>query len=142
MSAIAAGLRCEPRDAHLKNFGVIHEDVTGPARLAPIYDLVSTLPYAPKDGMALTLNGSTNWPVRKALTRLGQTRCDLSLQVINHIIEQAADVLAKLAPDVTRYFNENSAHRAIGDKLRMAWQTGVRDSQGLPSATLATQNRA
>jgi serine/threonine-protein kinase HipA len=93
-------LNCALRNggAHLKNFGVIYEDVTGPARLAPVYDLVSTVPYLPKDGMALTLNGSTDWPDRKALVRLGQTRCDLSLPAINKIIEQAADVLAKLAP--------------------------------------------
>jgi serine/threonine-protein kinase HipA len=49
----------------LKNFGVIYEDVTGPARLAPVYDLVSTPPYLPKDGMALTLNSSTDWQSAK-----------------------------------------------------------------------------
>src|ERR1041384_5206551 len=43
-------LNCAVRngDAHLKNFGVIYEDVTGAARLAPVYDLVSTVPYLPK----------------------------------------------------------------------------------------------
>src|SRR5215467_4226927 len=75
-------------------------------------------------------NGSTDWPDRKALVRLGQTRCDLSLQAINKIIEQAADVLAKLAPEITRYFSENSAHREIGDRLLAAWQTGIRESLG------------
>ena len=131
-------LNCALRngDAHLKNFGVIYEDVTGPARLAPVYDLVSTVPYLPKDGMALTLNGSTKWPDRNALVRLGQTRCDLSLQAINKIIEQAADVLAKLAPEITRYFSENSAHREIGDKLLAAWQMGIRESLGFSSVVL------
>ena len=131
-------LNCALRngDAHLKNIGVIYEDVTGPARLAPVYDLVSTLPYLPKDGMALTLNGSTDWPERKALVRLGQTRCDLSLQVISEIIEQAADVLAKLAPEVTKYFNENSVHREIGERLLAAWQTGIRESLGFPKVAL------
>jgi serine/threonine-protein kinase HipA len=125
-------LNCALRngDAHLKNFGVIYEDVAGPARLAPVYDLVSTVPYLPKDGMALTLNGSTDWPDRKALVRLGQTRCDLALPAINAIVEQAADVLAKLAPEITRYFRENPEHREIGHKLLAAWQTGVRDSLG------------
>jgi serine/threonine-protein kinase HipA len=126
-------LNCALRngDAHLKNFGVIYEDVTGIARLAPVYDLVSTLPYIPKDGMALTLNGSTDWPDRKALTRLGQTRCDLSLQVINSTFEQAADILTALAPNVTRYFNDNTVHREIAGKLLTAWRTGIRDSLAL-----------
>jgi serine/threonine-protein kinase HipA len=125
-------LNCALRngDAHMKNFGVIYEDVTGPARLAPVYDLVSTLPYLPKDGMALTLNGSTDWPDCKSLVRLGQTRCDLSMQMINKIIEQTADVLASLAPEVTKYFDGNSSQREIADRLLAAWQTGVRESLG------------
>lgn len=43
-------------DAHLKNFGVIYDHVTGPAHLAPVYDLVSTILYLRKDAMGLTLN--------------------------------------------------------------------------------------
>jgi serine/threonine-protein kinase HipA len=132
-------LNCALRngDAHLKNFGIIYEDVTGPARLAPAYDLVSTVPYIPNDGMALTLNGSTSWPDRKALTRLGQTRCDLSLPVINATFEQAADVLTALAPDVTMYFNHAATHREIADKLFAAWQSGIRDSLGLTDRIVA-----
>jgi serine/threonine-protein kinase HipA len=88
--------------------------------------------------MALTLNGSTNWPDRKALTRLGQTRCDLSLSVINTAFEQAADVLATLAPEVRMYFNGAAMHREMADKLLAAWQTGVRDSLGLADRSVAS----
>ena len=38
----------------LKIFGIVYADVTEPATLAPVYDLVSTKPYIPKDVMALT----------------------------------------------------------------------------------------
>ncbi len=126
-------LNCALRngDAHLKNFGLIYEDVMGAARLAPVYDLASTTPYLPRDAMALTLNGSTRWPDRKALTRLGLTRCALSLAAINAVLEQTADVLTALAPSVTRYFKERAAHPEIGDRLLEAWQTGIRDSLGL-----------
>ena len=53
-------LNCALRngDAHLKNFGIVYDDVLGQARLAPVYDLVTTAVYLPKDSMALTLNGS------------------------------------------------------------------------------------
>jgi hypothetical protein len=55
-------LNCALRngDAHLKNFGIVYDDVQGEARLAPVYDLVTTSVYLPKDSLALTLNGSTN----------------------------------------------------------------------------------
>jgi serine/threonine-protein kinase HipA len=69
-------LNCALRngDAHLKNFGMVYEDVLGAARLAPVYDLVTTAVYLPNDRMALTLNGNTQWPERRALQRLGETR--------------------------------------------------------------------
>ena len=132
-------LNCSIRngDAHLKNFGVIYDDVTGAASLAPVYDLVSTVPYLPKDAMALTLNGSTNWPDLKVLTRLGQTRCDLSLAVITRIVEETADVLATIAPDVERYFKGTAKHRDVGARLLRAWDAGIRDSLGFDGRTLS-----
>ena len=48
-------------DAHLKNFGIVYDDVEGEARLAPVYDLVTTSVYLPRDSLALTLNGTTRW---------------------------------------------------------------------------------
>src|SRR5215469_332644 len=69
-------LNCALRngDAHLKNFAIVYENVLGEARLAPVYDLVTTAVYLPRDSMALTLNGSTRWPATKDLQRLGETR--------------------------------------------------------------------
>ena len=60
-------LNCALRngDAHLKNFGIVYDDVNGEARLAPAYDVVTTSVYLPSDSMALTLNGSTRWPVQR-----------------------------------------------------------------------------
>ena len=125
-------LNCAIRngDAHLKNFGIIYTDVMGPANLAPIYDLVSTQAYLPKDPMALTLGGSTNWPDRKALTLLGQTRCDLTLQTVKRVFEETADALSKIAPDVVTYFKNTATHRDIGDRLLAAWETGIQHSLG------------
>jgi serine/threonine-protein kinase HipA len=54
-------------DAHLKNFGIVYDDVQGEARLTPLYDLVTTSVYLSKDSLALTLNGSTKWPTAKEL---------------------------------------------------------------------------
>src|SRR5258708_14139480 len=51
-------LNCALRngDAHLKNFGIVYDDVLAEPRLAPVYDLVTTSVYMPTDSMALTLN--------------------------------------------------------------------------------------
>ena len=36
-------------DAHLKSFGIVYDDVQGEARIAPVYDLVTTFVCLPKD---------------------------------------------------------------------------------------------
>ena len=82
-------------DAHLKNFGLIYPSLSGPVRLAPAYDLVTTPVYIPQDSMALTLGGSTRWPGRDKLKRLGQSLCELTLSQINHIIDEVLDAVAE-----------------------------------------------
>jgi serine/threonine-protein kinase HipA len=61
-------LNCALRngDAHLKNFGIVYDDVRREARLAPVCDLVTTSVYLPK--------GTTKWANMKELQRLGETR--------------------------------------------------------------------
>jgi serine/threonine-protein kinase HipA len=44
-------------DMHLKNWSILYPDTRTPV-LAPAYDFVSTLPYIPGDGLALTFGGS------------------------------------------------------------------------------------
>src|SRR6266853_1463209 len=89
-------LNCALRngDAHLKNFGIIYDDVLGEARLAPVYDLVTTSIYLPKDSLALTLNGATQWPDSKVLRRLGETRMTGTPAKIRAILERISDALS------------------------------------------------
>lgn len=44
-------------DMHLKNWSFIYEDTRTP-KLSPAYDLLSTIPYIPNDGLALNLGDS------------------------------------------------------------------------------------
>jgi serine/threonine-protein kinase HipA len=124
-------LNCAIRngDAHLKNFGIVYEHVDGPAKLAPIYDLVTTWAYLPNDPMALTLDGSTRWPDRKSLIRLARTRADLSESKVAAHMEATADAMASVVPQVRTYFA--SQRSEIGARMLEAWEAGVRDSLGL-----------
>ena len=47
-------------DAHLKNWAVLYEDPARPT-LTPAYDLVSTIPYLPRDRLALGFGGSKDF---------------------------------------------------------------------------------
>jgi serine/threonine-protein kinase HipA len=135
-------LNCAIRngDAHLKNFGVIYQDVNGPVQLAPVYDLVTTVADLPVDRMALTLGGSTDWPDRKKLTELGQIRADLGLKRIEEILEQAADAVAQTAPELRSYFN--AREHSVGVRIEAAWRAGLKESLGFPERELTPKNKS
>jgi len=66
---VAYACAIENGDAHLKNFSVLYAQPEGQITLAPAYDLISTSLYMPHDKLALTLNGSKNYPDRAGLIR-------------------------------------------------------------------------
>ncbi len=52
-------------DMHLKNWSLIYPGDGGTPALAPVYDLLSTVPYIPADSLALSLGGEKSF---KAIT--------------------------------------------------------------------------
>lgn len=84
-------------DAHMKNFGVLYAEVTGPVAMAPAYDIVCTRLYLPDDNLALELMGNRSFfAARQGLLDFGQ-RCDLSpAQVKARLLELAGITLKTL----------------------------------------------
>jgi serine/threonine-protein kinase HipA len=123
-------LNCALRngDAHLKNFGIVYDDVEGEARLAPVYDLVTTSVYLPKDSMALTLNGSTRWPSGKDLQRLGETRIGASPARVKEILERIADAMAGAAKTMRKYIKGHPEFAEIGLRMLAQWEIGIASS--------------
>lgn len=111
-------------DAHLKNFGVVYKDAESPVRLAPVYDLITTRAYIKNDAMALTLDGSTAWPDRKKLDRLGVTRANLRPGRVAEIVEQTCDTLSDVSRRAKAYFEE-SRFPQVGERMLREWQDGV-----------------
>ena len=120
-------LNCALRngDAHLKNFGIVYDHVLGQARLAPVYDLVTTAAYLPKDSMALTLNGSTRWPGSKELRRLGETRMGGTPSRIKQILERIGDAVSHTTAEVRAYAKHNSDFAEVGRRMLKEWAKGA-----------------
>jgi serine/threonine-protein kinase HipA len=123
-------LNCALRngDAHLKNFAVVYDDVLGEARLAPVFDLVTTAIYLPKDCMALTLNGTTQWPDAKVLRRIGETRMHGAPARVRQILQRISDALSDTASGLRTYMNEHPDFREVGEGIIAAWQKGQEHS--------------
>ena len=115
-------------DAHLKNFGIVYDDVEGEARLAPAYDLVTTSVYLPKDSMALTLNGTTNWPSARELQRLGETRLGSTPARVREILDRVADAIATTWGEIKTYMKNHPEFDDIGKRMIQQWEQGVATS--------------
>jgi serine/threonine-protein kinase HipA len=125
-------LNCALRngDAHLKNFGIVYDDVLGEARLAPVYDLVTTTVYLPNDRIALTLNGAARWPSAKELRRLGETRMSGTPAQIRQILERISDALAQTAEELRSYAAGHTKAAEIAQRMLKEWETGRQHSLG------------
>ncbi len=123
-------LNCALRngDAHLKNFGIVYDDVLGEARLAPVYDLVTTSLYIAKDSLALTFNGSTTWPTTKELKRFGETRAGGSPAKIRQILERLDEALLETAKEVHAYVKEHPEFAELGQRMVREWESGAATS--------------
>ena len=122
---IAVNCALRNGDAHLKNFGVVYDDVQGEARLAPVYDLVTTSVYLAKDSMALTLNGTTKWASAKELQRLGETRMGGTPARVKEILERIDAAIAATSQEVRAYIKEHKEFDEIGNRILHEWEQGV-----------------
>jgi len=112
-------------DAHLKNFGVVYDDVQRAAHLAPAYDLVTTTAYIPKDRMALTLNGSTEWPSGKDLIRFAEARSLASPRQLKAILEQTCDALSETSSLIEASKKSVPDFHEIGGGILSEWKRGI-----------------
>jgi serine/threonine-protein kinase HipA len=112
-------------DAHLKNFGIVYDNVLGEARLAPVYDLVTTSVYLPKDSMALTLNGSTRWPSAKELQRLGETRVGATPSQIRAILESIREAIRSTSLELHAYIKDHPDFEVVGKRMLQEWEKGT-----------------
>lgn len=96
-------------DAHLKNFSVIYRHPEDEVDLAPAYDIVSTLPYNPRDTLALELSGSKEFPDRARLLKFVRQVTGRSSKAAQQLLDQAAagiDVALAQAADYGRRHGE------------------------------------
>ena len=115
-------------DAHLKNFGIVYDDVQGEARLAPVYDLVTTSVYLPKDSMALTLNGTTKWASAKELQHLGEVRLGSTPARIRAILERVDSALTSTADKMRAYVKKHTEFSEMGHRMLQEWEQGAKHS--------------
>ena len=112
----------------MKNFAIVYDDILGEARLVPVYDLVTTSVYLPKDSMALTMNGRTKWPSSKELRRFGETPMGGTPAKVRPILERIDEAMAQTKEEIRSYIKEHSEFEEIGERMLKEWEEGAAQS--------------
>lgn len=84
-------------DAHMKNFGVLYDSLSGSVRMAPAYDIVCTRLYIPDDKLALNLAGNRSFfAARLGLLDFGAS-CEMpKVRVIERVLQLCEQARATL----------------------------------------------
>ena len=114
-------------DAHLKNFGILYDRPGAAVRLAPVYDVVTTVAYIPKDVPALALVGTKKWWPRKILEQFAIAHLALPIGKISNIINETSEAVADTRNALSEYSNDHPEFRDIGTRMLSAWETGLSD---------------
>ena len=99
-------------DAHLKNYAILYEDVTGAYQLSPIYDVVCTKPYG-DETTALSINNSRNYPHRTYLEKLGKAFGVREPKSIIDRISEAVDTICTDHMEIMKQLNAQNVQEAI-----------------------------
>ncbi len=124
-SMVALSCAVENGDAHLKNFAVLYEDATGPVRLAPAYDIVSTTAYQRRDVLALTLGDSKEFPDRKRLRQFGRRACGLSEARVTQLMADVTNGVKRAISDIRRYARRRKDFARAGQHLVATFTRGL-----------------
>ncbi len=85
-------------DAHLKNFGLLYTDPSSDdCRLSPLFDVICTTVYLPRDQMALKLAKTKSWPDRKTLIQFGLEHCHV--EHAGRIVDRIVDATSHYKPE-------------------------------------------
>lgn len=112
-------------DAHLKNFGVIYEDCTKTVKFAPAYDITSTVPYLPKDTLALSLDGSKEFPDVQRMTSFGRLHCGLSAARARGLLGQVREGVMVAIKEMSDYTREHKDFTEMADTLTRVFNVGM-----------------
>ena len=112
-------------DAHLKNFGVLYQGPDEEVRLAPVYDMLSTQPYNPRDILALALNGTKQYPTRHALLQFGRQACGLSKAGVDAVVEQVIAGVRQALIDMQTYTQDHPDFEMTMTHLAAVFAGGI-----------------
>ncbi len=104
---------------------MLYAQPEGEISLAPAYDLVCTSLYMPRDELALTLNGSKDYPDRASLIKFIRQVTGKSERSAAGIIEQAITGVQAAIAQTRRYAKRHADAAQFAHKLTAIMKRGI-----------------
>ncbi|HTY92552.1 MAG TPA: type II toxin-antitoxin system HipA family toxin [Steroidobacteraceae bacterium] len=117
-------------DAHLKNFSVRYPHAEDRVELAPAYDIVSTVPYIPRDSLALTLGESKEFPDRARLIRFVRQVTGKTLPLARALLEQVAEGVESALRHTADYRRRHPEASHFTERLSGVMHEGLQRLKG------------
>ncbi len=115
-------------DAHLKNFGVLYtNNPKKEIKLAPAYDIISTVAYVYRDKPALTMFGKKLWFGKKYLIRFGKEFCLLTVADAQKYYDECVNALKQTTDELESYVKTNPEFESIGSRMLDAWKFSLQN---------------
>lgn len=112
-------------DAHLKNFAILYDKDYTDANLAPIYDVVTTTVYNPKDIPALSLSGGKIWWKKKTYMNFGKLTCNIKPSRMEEIIQKCILAVQETKNEVIDYCKDHLDFKIFAEKLIDQWREEI-----------------
>lgn len=109
-------------DAHLKNFGILYDNVLKNIYFAPAYDVVNTVVYFNKDRPALSMFGKKLWFGKKELVKFGIESCYLSQSEATNLYVVCQNALKVSIEELESYVSTHNSFEEIGSKMIAMWK--------------------
>lgn len=109
-------------DAHLKNYGVLYERDYEDARLAPIYDVITTTIYIKNDIPALKMGDGKLWWKEKTFKTFATKSCGLSNKEYDAIVQTCCEAILTTKEVMDRYVCRSMEIKNFLEALKGCWQ--------------------
>ena len=90
-------------DGHLKNYGVLYENDYTDAKLAPIYDVITTTMYIKNDIPALRLSDGKLWWKEKSYKNFAKLSCGLSNKEYDEILARCKHAINITKQEIDKF---------------------------------------
>ncbi len=110
-------------DGHLKNYGVVYDHDFEDARLAPIYDVITTTVYLKNDIPALKLSDGRLWFKEKTYKNFAKASCGLSNRAYQTIVEKCIEAIETTKEEIDAFMLKNKDTKEFLTTLKEHWRS-------------------